>query len=40
MKTIKRLTWAVAAALGIAATSAGPSFAGVMFNHTEFLHTR
>ncbi|MDQ0144727.1 hypothetical protein [Pseudarthrobacter niigatensis] len=37
MKTIRRLFWAAAAALGIAAASAAPSFAGLMFNHTENL---
>jgi hypothetical protein len=36
MKTIKRLFWAVAAALGIAAAAAGPAMAGVLLNnHTE-----
>ncbi|WP_461171980.1 hypothetical protein [Arthrobacter sp. Z1-9] len=40
MKTTKRLFWALATTLGIAAASAGPSFAGVMINHTEALTTR
>lgn len=38
MKTTKRLFWAAAAALGIAAATAGPAMAGLMLgNHTERL---
>ncbi|WP_461171981.1 hypothetical protein [Arthrobacter sp. Z1-9] len=40
MKTTKRLFWTFAATLGITAATAGPSFAGVMFNHTEAIVTR
>jgi hypothetical protein len=40
MKTTKRLFWALAAALGLATATAGPSFAGLMFNHTEPLSGR
>ncbi|WP_461171986.1 hypothetical protein [Arthrobacter sp. Z1-9] len=37
MKTTKRLFWTLATTLGIAASTAGPSFAGVWVNHTEPL---
>ncbi|MBT2549750.1 hypothetical protein [Arthrobacter sp. ISL-65] len=38
MKTTKRLFWAAAAALGIAAAAAGPAMAGIsLANHTERL---
>jgi hypothetical protein len=40
MKTTKRLFWALAAALGLAAATAAPSFAGVAINHTETLTGR
>lgn len=40
MKTTKRWFWSIAAAVGITAATAGPSFAGLMFNHTEPLITR
>ncbi|WP_461171982.1 hypothetical protein [Arthrobacter sp. Z1-9] len=40
MKTTKRLFWSIATAVGIAAATAGPSFAGAAFNHTELLTTR
>lgn len=35
MKTTKRLLWAAAAALGMAAATAGPALAGMYINHTE-----
>lgn len=35
MKTIKRLFWAAAATLGLAAATAGPALAGIAMNHTE-----
>lgn len=35
MKTIKRLFWAAATTLGLAAATAGPALAGLPLNHTE-----
>lgn len=41
MKTIKRLFWAAAAALGFAAAAASPAMAGAtLLNHTEPLVRR
>lgn len=40
MKTIKRIVWAAAAALGLAAATAGPALAGLGINHTESLVRR
>ncbi|MDQ0144725.1 hypothetical protein [Pseudarthrobacter niigatensis] len=40
MKTITPLVWVVAATLGLAAATAGPSFAGVAINHTETFQGR
>lgn len=39
-KTTKRLFWAAAAALGLAAATAAPASAGLMFNHSEPLAGR
>lgn len=39
-KTTKRLFKAAACALGLAAATAAPALAGVMFNHTEPLAGR
>jgi hypothetical protein len=36
MKTIRRLFWAAASAVGIAVAAAGPAMAGInLSNHTE-----
>ncbi|MHA7264097.1 hypothetical protein ACX80W_12940 [Arthrobacter sp. TMN-37] len=40
MKTIKRLFWAAVTALGVAAATAGPTFAGIGLHHTEPLTRR
>jgi hypothetical protein len=39
-KTTKRLFWTAVCALGLAATTAAPALAGVMFNHSEPLSGR
>lgn len=40
MKTTKRWFWTLAATLGIAAATAGPTLAGLQTNHTESLAGR
>jgi hypothetical protein len=40
MKTTKRLFWAAAAALGLAAATAAPALAGMSINHSEPLTRR
>jgi len=38
--TLRQFYWAALAAVGLVATPAAPSFAGVMFNHTEPFSSR